>query len=228
MQLILTVSKNHYVKWSKLLSDYWFPLYCRYDILVGRSPRMGNATRVSFRSHISLVDDLQPGVYIMNKSKKMSNDYKVQPLLDFTMLPLLYMDSAVTSCGWLSPPTNGKKDGTTYLQGAKVQLSCDDGYTLKGSTERTCQENGLWSGTETSCVAPSMNKWRNPTCDDFDIYKSCASICIWSCVCVCVCACRFFVCIIWLTKSALKLNTKKMKSQKNEKKSPLYVKYTIY
>uniref|UniRef100_A0AAQ6ITR5 Sushi domain containing 2 n=1 Tax=Anabas testudineus TaxID=64144 RepID=A0AAQ6ITR5_ANATE len=92
--------------------------FCRYDILVGRSPRMGNATRVSFRSHISLVDDLQP----------------------------------VTSCGWLSPPTNGKKDGTTYLQGAKVQLSCDDGYTLKGSTERTCQENGLWSGTETSSV----------------------------------------------------------------------------
>nr|XP_046231714.1 sushi domain-containing protein 2-like [Scatophagus argus] len=96
-------------------------LFCRYDILVGRSPGMGNATRTSFQSHISLVEDLKP----------------------------------VISCGWLSPPTNGKKEGTTYLQGAKVRLSCDDGYTLKGSEERVCQENGQWSGEDTSCVTTS-------------------------------------------------------------------------
>lgn len=95
--------------------------FCRYDILVGRSLKMGNATRVSFQSHISLVQDLKP----------------------------------VVSCGWLSPPINGKKEGTTYLQGAKVQLSCDDGYTLKGSEVRECQQNGQWSGEETKCVAPS-------------------------------------------------------------------------
>uniref|UniRef100_A0A8D2ZIM3 Sushi domain-containing protein 2-like n=1 Tax=Scophthalmus maximus TaxID=52904 RepID=A0A8D2ZIM3_SCOMX len=95
--------------------------FCRFDILVGRSPRMGNATRVSFQSHISLVEDLKP----------------------------------VTSCGWLSPPINGKKAGTTYLQGATVRLSCDDGYTLSGSAERVCQQSGLWSGEETSCVVPS-------------------------------------------------------------------------
>ncbi|KAG7224012.1 hypothetical protein INR49_015269, partial [Caranx melampygus] len=95
--------------------------FCRYDILVGRSARLGNATIASFQSHISLVDNLKP----------------------------------VISCGWLSPPSNGKKEGTTYLQGAKVQLSCDDGYTLKGSAERVCQASGLWSGEETSCVIPS-------------------------------------------------------------------------
>uniref|UniRef100_A0A7N8WP74 Sushi domain-containing protein 2-like n=1 Tax=Mastacembelus armatus TaxID=205130 RepID=A0A7N8WP74_9TELE len=89
-----------------------------YDILVGRSPRMGNATMVSFQSHISLVNDLQP----------------------------------VVSCGWLSPPANGKKEGTTYLQGAKVRFSCADSFTLKGSAERICQKNGQWSGEETSCV----------------------------------------------------------------------------
>uniref|UniRef100_A0A3Q3JPF9 Sushi domain containing 2 n=1 Tax=Monopterus albus TaxID=43700 RepID=A0A3Q3JPF9_MONAL len=92
--------------------------FCRYDILVGRSPIMGNATRVSFQSHISLVDDLQP----------------------------------VISCGWLPPPSNGKKEGTTYLQGAKVRFSCEDGYALKGSADRICQKNGQWSGEETSCV----------------------------------------------------------------------------
>ncbi|XP_056289281.1 sushi domain-containing protein 2 [Pseudoliparis swirei] len=95
--------------------------YCRYDILVGRSIRMGNATKESFQSHISLVEDLKQ----------------------------------VISCGWLSPPNNGKKEGTTYLQGSTVQLSCNDDYTLKGSAERICQENGRWSGEDTSCVQPS-------------------------------------------------------------------------
>ncbi|XP_042364941.1 sushi domain-containing protein 2-like [Plectropomus leopardus] len=94
--------------------------FCRYDILVGRSASMGNATKESFQSHISLVEDLKP----------------------------------VISCGWLSPPSHGKKEGTTYLQGAKVNLICDDGYTLKGSAERVCQQNGQWSGEETTCVVP--------------------------------------------------------------------------
>ncbi|KAM9306624.1 sushi domain-containing protein 2-like [Pholidichthys leucotaenia] len=35
--------------------------FCRYDILVGRSPAMGNATRMSYESHASLVTDLRPG-----------------------------------------------------------------------------------------------------------------------------------------------------------------------
>ncbi|XP_068430722.1 sushi domain-containing protein 2-like [Clinocottus analis] len=95
--------------------------YCRYDVLVGRSPSMGNATKVSFQSHISLVEDLKQ----------------------------------VISCGRLPPPNNGKKEGIFYLQGAKVQLSCNDGYTLEGSAERICQENGQWSGENTHCAAPS-------------------------------------------------------------------------
>ncbi|XP_013859200.1 sushi domain-containing protein 2 [Austrofundulus limnaeus] len=101
--------------------------FCRYDILVGRSPAMGNATRVSFQSHISLTNDLKQ----------------------------------VLSCGWIPPPSNGKKQGTTYLQGAKVQFSCDEGYTRKGSAERYCQKNGQWSGEETSCVISSMKTKEN-------------------------------------------------------------------
>nr|XP_040054046.1 sushi domain-containing protein 2 [Gasterosteus aculeatus aculeatus] len=95
--------------------------YCRYDILVGRSPRMGNATKVSFQSHVSLAEDLKQ----------------------------------VISCGWLGPPNNGKKQGTRYLQGATVHLSCNEGFTLKGSAERKCLRNGSWSGNDTTCVVPS-------------------------------------------------------------------------
>lgn len=64
---------------------------------------------------------------------------------------------AVLSCGWLSPPDNGEKEGTTYLQGAKVRLSCNEGYNLKGSAVRLCQADGQWSGEETRCVASSMD-----------------------------------------------------------------------
>ncbi|XP_073334085.1 sushi domain-containing protein 2-like [Pagrus major] len=94
--------------------------FCRYDILVGRSPQMGNATRLSYQSHISLVRDLKP----------------------------------VVSCGWLPPPVRGKKEGTSYLQGATVRFTCDDDYSLKGSEERVCQENGQWSGEEAACKVP--------------------------------------------------------------------------
>uniref|UniRef100_A0A3Q4B3U5 Uncharacterized protein n=1 Tax=Mola mola TaxID=94237 RepID=A0A3Q4B3U5_MOLML len=102
--------------------SHLYLFFYRYDILVGRSPKMGNATKVSFRSHTSLVQDLRP----------------------------------VVSCGWLSPPINGRKEGTTYLQGAKVRLSCDDGFTLRGPEVRVCQATGQWSGEDTKCVVPSI------------------------------------------------------------------------
>lgn len=57
---------------------------CRYDILVGRSPRMGNATRLSFQSHISLVDDLKPGVDML-RPLTMSIGCYIKHLLDFTV-----------------------------------------------------------------------------------------------------------------------------------------------
>ncbi|XP_077353315.1 sushi domain-containing protein 2 isoform X2 [Festucalex cinctus] len=99
--------------------------FCRYDILVGRSPELGKATKVSFRSHVTLVEDLK----------------------------------RVVSCGWLAPPANGKKEGTTYLQGATVRLLCNDGFALRGSAERTCQADGTWSGGDTVCDVsrPSSN-----------------------------------------------------------------------
>lgn len=92
--------------------------FCRFDILVGRNPALGNLTRTSYQSHISLVDHLKP----------------------------------VKSCGWLSPPTNGKKEGTNYLQGSIVRFSCDEGFTMEGPAERVCTRIGGWSGQETRCI----------------------------------------------------------------------------
>ncbi|KAG9262035.1 sushi domain-containing protein 2 [Astyanax mexicanus] len=58
----------------------------------------------------------------------------------------------VVSCGWLKPPSHGRKEGTLYLKDAKISFSCDAGYRLHGSEERVCQADGRWSGDETHCV----------------------------------------------------------------------------
>ncbi|XP_076141116.1 sushi domain-containing protein 2-like, partial [Alosa pseudoharengus] len=58
----------------------------------------------------------------------------------------------VISCSWIAPPSNGTKEGTTYLQGFTVKFSCNSGYVLQGSKERTCQSNGQWSGELTECT----------------------------------------------------------------------------
>ncbi|XP_064646750.1 sushi, von Willebrand factor type A, EGF and pentraxin domain-containing protein 1-like isoform X2 [Lineus longissimus] len=38
------------------------------------------------------------------------------------------------------------------LPGTEAKVSCDSGFTLQGSANRTCQENGSWSGESSSCI----------------------------------------------------------------------------
>ncbi|MGH0126653.1 UNVERIFIED_CONTAM: hypothetical protein FKN15_028786 [Acipenser sinensis] len=57
------------------------------------------------------------------------------------------------SCGELSSPPNGNRIGTLTTYGATAIFTCNTGYTLTGSHVRECQANGLWSGTETRCLA---------------------------------------------------------------------------
>ncbi|KAM8960766.1 uncharacterized protein RCH25_036533 [Pelodytes ibericus] len=58
----------------------------------------------------------------------------------------------VVSCGWLKPPTNGKKEGTSYLVNSDVTFTCNKGYMLVGAYKRTCQSDGTWTGQESHCV----------------------------------------------------------------------------
>ncbi|XP_010731273.3 sushi domain-containing protein 2 isoform X2 [Larimichthys crocea] len=58
----------------------------------------------------------------------------------------------VVSCGWLSTPMNGKKNGTHYLEGNTVSFTCNEGYILYGSTERTCLDDGTWTGEQPYCI----------------------------------------------------------------------------
>ena len=60
-------------------------------------------------------------------------------------------------CPMLDTPMNG--DVLCTLMGGIISsyedtcsFTCDTGYELTGSDSRTCQSNGNWSGTETTCT----------------------------------------------------------------------------
>ena len=55
-------------------------------------------------------------------------------------------------CGNLTNPANGQVSqaaGTTF--GQTAVYSCNTGYNLVGDSTRTCQADGMWSGSETTC-----------------------------------------------------------------------------
>ena len=59
---------------------------------------------------------------------------------------------AAVDCGTLSDPTNGQVDhtsGTTV--GQTATYSCNTGYNLVGDSIRTCQAEGIWSGSASTC-----------------------------------------------------------------------------
>ncbi|CAL4097087.1 unnamed protein product, partial [Meganyctiphanes norvegica] len=55
-------------------------------------------------------------------------------------------------CGIPSMPENGHVDQSKSAAGAKVKVTCNEGYKLHtGEEERTCLVHGKWSGEEPEC-----------------------------------------------------------------------------
>ncbi|CAH1797704.1 unnamed protein product [Owenia fusiformis] len=68
----------------------------------------------------------------------------------------------INDCGTLPAPSNGTVDSTTSTFNTTVTFSCDDGYSLSGSTSRTCQANSTWDGTETVCTIRDCGELNPP------------------------------------------------------------------
>ncbi|KAM6472546.1 complement factor B-like isoform 2-T2 [Liasis olivaceus] len=51
-------------------------------------------------------------------------------------------------------PIGGRKEGNEYRIEYRVRYRCASSLILVGSSERTCQESGIWSGTEPECRQP--------------------------------------------------------------------------
>ncbi|XP_009474465.1 PREDICTED: LOW QUALITY PROTEIN: fibulin-7 [Nipponia nippon] len=56
------------------------------------------------------------------------------------------------SCPALQAPADGRKFGSKYLVDHEVHFTCDPGFQLLGSSTRTCQANGSWTGQEPRCA----------------------------------------------------------------------------
>ncbi|XP_020615812.1 CUB and sushi domain-containing protein 3-like isoform X2 [Orbicella faveolata] len=59
----------------------------------------------------------------------------------------------VVDCGYVPTPQNGTKFGEETTYPNSIELSCDEGFVISGSTVRSCLTNGTWSGQQTRCKA---------------------------------------------------------------------------
>ncbi|XP_066268441.1 P-selectin-like [Branchiostoma lanceolatum] len=58
----------------------------------------------------------------------------------------------LVQCSTLNPPVQGTMSGGNNYNDT-VYFSCAEGYDLTGSSNRTCQADGLWTGTQPTCSA---------------------------------------------------------------------------
>ncbi|XP_022089140.1 sushi domain-containing protein 2-like isoform X2 [Acanthaster planci] len=63
-------------------------------------------------------------------------------------------------CSSLDVPPNGAKEVSRSTLGGVASFTCDDGYTLRGESELTCQETGTWSGEVPTCEASGLQAWQ--------------------------------------------------------------------
>ena len=67
---------------------------------------------------------------------------------------IVYFHSTVVDCRTLNTTTNGQvshPNGTTF--GQTATYSCNTGYNLVGDSTRMCQADGMWSGSEPTCIS---------------------------------------------------------------------------
>ncbi len=62
-------------------------------------------------------------------------------------------------CPTLPPPLNGRVSAS----GGTAIYTCSTGYTLSGSSTRTCQTNGAWSGTTPTCGGVQCPELSHPS-----------------------------------------------------------------
>ncbi|CAH1269015.1 NOTCH2 [Branchiostoma lanceolatum] len=95
----------------------------------------------------------------------------------------------VVTCSALSRPVNGQKFGCNKAEenfGAVCSFYCNAGYSPKSHHQRTCLENGTWSGASLTCeidacppvISPNHGKWTPEKCSVNPLYgQECFTTC---------------------------------------------------
>ncbi|XP_066534535.1 CUB and sushi domain-containing protein 1a [Hoplias malabaricus] len=65
-------------------------------------------------------------------------------------------------CGDPGIPPHGSRLGEEFRVRSLLRFTCEAGYTLVGSSERTCLQNGSWSGIQPVCEAVSCGNPGTP------------------------------------------------------------------
>ncbi|XP_067112326.1 CUB and sushi domain-containing protein 2 [Osmerus mordax] len=65
-------------------------------------------------------------------------------------------------CGDPGIPVHGIRLGEEFSVSSMVRFSCEPGYILTGSPERTCQPNSTWTGTQPECQVISCGNPGTP------------------------------------------------------------------
>ena len=60
-------------------------------------------------------------------------------------------------CGDLLDPAFGSVEYNSDTVGSIARYSCNAGYMLSGDRTRTCQDTGMWSGTQPTCQRKFVN-----------------------------------------------------------------------
>ena len=55
-------------------------------------------------------------------------------------------------CGSLETPSNGSQISNTDVVDSVAAFSCDYGFRLDGSAQRSCTNDGNWNGIEATCI----------------------------------------------------------------------------
>ena len=92
----------------------------------------------------------------VNENGQMVIGYQLEPT-NFVQLNIyVYFRSTVVKCGTLNTISNGQVshlNGTTF--GQTATYSCNTSYNLVGGSTRICQADGMWSGSEPTCISES-------------------------------------------------------------------------
>ena len=62
-----------------------------------------------------------------------------------------FYGNIVVDCGQLQNPANGFVQIFSTTEGSTATYTCNQGFQLVGNRQRTCQNNGQWSGQQPFC-----------------------------------------------------------------------------